>query len=507
MNLGTLVTKSLGNSCDPGAASSLFIRDICSDSRIAAPGCLFVAIPGTKNDGGAYAKDAVAKGAIAVIAETALDLPPSTPVIIVPNARIALSRLAATFFGLSDLQSTGHLKVIAITGTNGKSTTALLIRSMLQAAGHTTALLGTIEYDLVSRKIASDLTTPDPITLTRHLVEAASAGATHAVMEVSSHSLDQHRTDGITFNAAVFTNLTQDHLDYHRTIDAYLLAKRRLFDNLGPRAVALINAEDPVAERMLEQCHAPVLHFAIGHPADIRGRILSEERDGTRFLVEYADQAVEMQTRLVGRHNVSNCLAAASVGVALNIDLEIVRRGIGQVGLVPGRLQRVESNGAPFDVFVDYAHTDDALRNVLTAVRPLTRNHLWCVFGCGGDRDRTKRPLMARAVADLADRFVITSDNPRTEDPLAIVAEIERGLSPFDAQRKVTIPDRARAIAHAINQLAPGDCLVIAGKGHENYQILGTRKIHFDDVEVAANALTYRANAPIAHSEGGIRPK
>lgn len=492
MNLLKLLTSAMPDLTAPAVTGSIKVRDVCCDSRGASTGSLFVALVGKNADGAAFASEAVSRGAVAVIAENDIKLEDGVVFIKVPDARLALAHIAAVFTGLRTAQAFGDYPAVGITGTNGKSTTAYLVRSILAAAGRTTALLGTIEYDLVGRKLASSLTTPDPVTLSRHLMEARAAGANAFVMEASSHSLDQRRTDGIRFDAAVFTNLTQDHLDYHASFDEYLLAKRRLFDTLDPSATAVINADDDAADRMVEQCRARVIRYGIDRPADLCARITRSDLGGTKFSLTFKGREVEVATAMVGRHNIANCLAAAGAGLAMGIDLDTIRRGIGALANVPGRLQRVETGDLGFDVFVDYAHTPDALRNVLSAVRPFTRGRLCCVFGCGGNRDRTKRPLMARAVAELSDYFVITSDNPRNEEPLRIIEDIERGLLPADLDRKITIPDRARAISHAVVQLAVGDALVIAGKGHEDYQIIGATKHHFDDVEVAREAVTSR---------------
>ncbi|MEK6644046.1 MAG: UDP-N-acetylmuramoyl-L-alanyl-D-glutamate--2,6-diaminopimelate ligase [Planctomycetota bacterium] len=495
MDLKELLRKAIGLTVD--TSPPIEITDICEDSRRVTPGALFVAVPGTKADGATFIADAISRGASAVLIGE--DSPPTrqaagrpVPIIKAPDPRMAVARIAAVLFGLEEIQSSGKLHCIGVTGTNGKSTFAFMVRHLFRAAGRTTALFGTIEYDLVSRTIASELTTPDAVTLTRHLVEAQRAGATHAVLEVSSHSLDQRRTDGIDFAVAVFTNLTQDHLDYHGTLENYLLAKKRLFDGLRPDAVAVVNGHDPASDRIVADCRARVLRYGLRVDCDVRGTILKEDRTGGRFLLEYEGKHVEIQTPLVGRHNIFNALSAAATALASGLDLVTIQKGLADLQHVPGRLQRVPTGDLGLDIFVDYAHTDDALRNVLSALRPLTTGRLCCVFGCGGDRDRLKRPKMARAVVEGCDDFVITSDNPRTEDPIAILADIERGLNQTEMIRGITISDRARAIQHAITNLAPGDCLVIAGKGHENYQIHGTKKIHFDDVEVAGEAVARR---------------
>lgn len=493
---------------------------VCDDSRDVTPGALFVAVAGTRASGAAFVDDAVARGAVAIVADgdikragrrqadgsghaatlrtgaAGATVEAGPVAILVPDARRALARLAAVFHGLDQVQADGGLAVTGVTGTNGKTTIAYMLRGLLRAAGRPTAMLGTIEYDLVGRRMSANLTTPGSVALTRHLIEAHAAGARHVVMEVSSHSLDQRRTDGIRFSTAIFTNLTQDHLDYHRTREDYLRAKQGLFDGLARDAVAIVNADEPASEKVVVNCRARIIRYGICKPADIRARIIEEGPSGGRFafVCEGACRGVafEARTQLVGRHNVSNAVAAAAAGWAMGLDVEAIQRGLAALTHVPGRLERVETGLLGFDVFVDYAHTDDALKNVLRAVRPLTRGRLWCVFGCGGDRDRTKRPLMARAVAEGADAFIITSDNPRTEDPLAIIAEIERGLTVEDQARAMVVPQRAEAIHRAIGLLEPGDMLVIAGKGHEDYQILGTEKVHFDDVEVARAAIERR---------------
>jgi UDP-N-acetylmuramoyl-L-alanyl-D-glutamate--2,6-diaminopimelate ligase len=492
VDLAELLGNALGKDAVPQRCAGVSVSDLCDDSRKITPGAVFVAVAGTKVRGAAFASEAVTRGAAAIVTDVDIDLPQGPTIIKVADARVALAALAATYFGLSRIQANGGMTVTGITGTNGKSTTAFMLRSILKSAGLKSALFGTIEYDLINRMVPAALTTPDAVTLTRHLVEAYEAGARHAVMEVSSHSLSQRRSDGIRFSAAIFTNLTQDHLDYHRTLDEYLLAKQRLFDGLAPDACAVVNADDASSKRVVENCRGRIIRFAIENNAEVRAKIIEENRSGSRFQVEYERERFELRTPMVGRHNAVNALGAAAAALAMGISRTAIQEGISSLKNVSGRLQLVDTADLGFDVYVDYAHTDDALRNVLRAMRPLTQGKLWCVFGCGGDRDQTKRPLMAQAVAEAADAFVITSDNPRTEDPLAIIADIERGLAPEDRARSVTEPDRTCAIAYAISRLAAGDILVIAGKGHEKYQILGTEKMHFDDVEVAEGAIRRR---------------
>jgi len=492
MELRRLLSLALGEAAVPPGLGDLCVSDVCDDSRQVTPGSVFAAVPGAAADGRVFIAEAAARGCVAIVADREATVPPGPVVIRVTDVRWAVARLAAVFQGLTAAQDRGELHVVGVTGTNGKSTTVYMIRSLLASAGQAAAMLGTIEYDLVGRRIKASLTTPGPVVLAAHLSEAHAAGARFAVMEVSSHSLDQRRTDGIRFSTAVFTNLTQDHLDYHQTLERYLLAKRRLFDGLTDSATAVVNGDDPSSDRMIQHCPARILRYGLGERNQVRATRLESDLSGTRFLLTHPHGAFEARTHLVGRHNVYNALAAAAAGLAAGLDESALRAGLASLANVPGRLQRVDTADLGFNVFVDYAHTDDALRNVLGTVRPLTPGRLWCVFGCGGDRDRTKRPLMARAVAEAADGFIITSDNPRTEDPLAIIREIEQGLSAADRSRAATVPDRAAAIRQAVAELREGDTLVIAGKGHEDYQILGHERVHFDDAEVAAEAIQRR---------------
>jgi UDP-N-acetylmuramoyl-L-alanyl-D-glutamate--2,6-diaminopimelate ligase len=358
------------------------------------------------------------------------------------------------------------------------------------------ALLGTISYETGKRSLAAANTTPDALVLAELMAEMVADGRTHLVMEASSHALDQRRTEGIDFAVAIFTNLTGDHMDYHGTMERYSQAKQKLFAGLKPGALAVVNRDDPAGADMAAASSAPVCWYGLSPAADMWATIDAIDSAGTRFsIVQGASRSV-VRTPLIGRHNVYNCLAAAAACErGLGIPLETVCRALETIQSVPGRLQRVPGH-APFSVFVDYAHTDDALANVLTALRPVTSGRLIVVFGCGGDRDRTKRPRMARTAEQYADQVIITSDNPRSEDPLAIIEEIRGGVSSAGARKVVVEPDRAAAIGAAVAQAGPGDLVLIAGKGHENYQIIGPRRIHFDDVEVAAEAIG-RRNAAV----------
>lgn len=466
----------------------VFISSISDDSRRVRPGACFVAVAGTKQNGSHFVEQAVANGAAVVIGGPELARNAAIPMVRVSDPRQALSRLAIAFHEVG-VGSRRPLKLIGVTGTNGKTTVTWLLRSILRAAGHRPALLGTVEYDLLIEKKPAPLTTPGAVELCESLAKARDAGADFAVFEVSSHALDQGRCDGLPFAAGVFTNLTGDHLDYHKTMDAYASAKKRLFRMLPVDAIAAINADDSRAMEFASVSSAPVVLFGIqSENVDIRGELQLIDRSTARFVLHSPHGRMPIRLPLIGTHNVANALAAAAVALGLGVSTEAVREGLETVRGVPGRLQRVEPDGFPYSVLVDYAHTDDALRNVLTALRPLTDGRLICVFGCGGDRDRGKRPRMARVVADLADVAFVTSDNPRTENPSAIIEEILVGFGEGRCRIEVN-PDRAAAIREAIALAGPGDTVLIAGKGHENYQIVGECVLHFDDVEVARKSL------------------
>ena len=458
---------------------------VFDDSRRVLPGAIFVALRGTNADGRQFIPEALARGAAVIVGE---GLPPADNAIVVnvADARLALTTLAWRWHGLWQ-DGCGGLKLVGITGTNGKSTTAFMARAILRAAGWKCGLLGTVHYDLCGRSVTARMTTPGALDLAGYLRECIDNGAVAAVMEVSSHALDQRRTDGLRFAAAAFTNLTGDHLDYHGTFENYRAAKRRLFTGLQEGAVAVVNRDDPCHQEMLRDCRARVLTYALEQAADITARITRSTSEGTYYRLRIAGCELVLENSVVGRHNVYNAAAAAGLAWALGVGTEAIAAGLMSVRNIPGRLQRVPC-ACPADVFVDYAHTDDALRNVLAALKPLTRRRLIVVFGCGGDRDRSKRPRMAQAAAAYADAIVVTSDNPRSEDPRQIIDEI---LTGFDeqARRRVTVePDRGAAIRAALAAASTGDVLLIAGKGHETYQIIGQQRIHFDDVEVAIQA-------------------
>ncbi len=461
------------------------ISGITDDSRRATPGALFVAQRGSATDGRRFVADAVRRGAAVVLGED-LEPVPGAVVFRVADARAALATLAARWHDVEGAGTTGF-RLIGITGTNGKSTSGYMAHAILRTAGLTCGLLGTVQYDLCGRTIAADMTTPGPLDLAGYVRECIDRGADCAVMEVSSHALDQKRTDGLRFAAAAFTNLTGDHLDYHRTPEAYRAAKARLFTGLDPAAVAVVNRDDPAHTAMVAECRARVLTFGLDGPADIAARITRSTSRGTAYTLRIGGRELELENALVGRHNVYNALTAAGLAWALGVGPDVIAAGLSQVRSVPGRLQRVPC-ASPADVFVDYAHTDDALRNVLSVLRPLTTGRLICVFGCGGDRDRTKRPRMARVVAEYADRIWVTSDNPRSEDPAAIIAEVLPGFDAAARPKVRTEVDRAVAIRAALAAAGPGDVVLLAGKGHETYQIIGSQRVPFDDAEEAIRA-------------------
>jgi UDP-N-acetylmuramoyl-L-alanyl-D-glutamate--2,6-diaminopimelate ligase len=463
-----------------------------------------VAIRGGRCDGHDFIDAAVRAGAASVITNSTAGqatVPPGIIEIRVPDTRSALPHLAAAYYRLKPdpaAPGSGALQLVGVTGTNGKSTTCELLRSILDSTASAgrgrAALLGTIRNDLLDSSLTATMTTPPPLELCRYLAEAAQAGAGWAVMEVSSHALDQRRCDGLDFAAAVFTNLSGDHLDYHGDSRRYLAAKKRLFDRLDPAATAVVNADDPSYGSLLKDCRGAIIRYGLNGDdrLDVTAKIEEFGPCGSRYSIVAPGAEIPIRSSLVGRHNVMNALAAATTAQAFGIDAAAIRTGLEAISFVRGRLERVPVPGRQFAVFVDYAHTDDALRNVLEALRPLTAGRLVCVFGCGGDRDRAKRPRMAAAVAQTADLAIVTNDNPRTEDPDSIVAEILPGFSPTDACVVEVELDREAAINSAICQAQPDDTVLVAGKGHEDYQIVGHTRRHFDDVEAACSAIESR---------------
>jgi len=521
------------------------ICDITEDSRTALPGSLFVARAGLKSDGREFIKDAASAGAVAILTDdNAAEAPPGVTVVRCPDARLASALMAERFFG----NASKNLNLVGVTGTNGKSTVTFLIWKIMNAVGCRTGLVGTVLVDDGREVAPAAMTTPPAIELSRTLASVAEAGGRAAALEVSSHSLDQHRAAALRFRAAVFTNLSGDHLDYHKTMDAYSAAKARLFALVEPDGWAIVNAHDPASESMIRGFSGRVLRCSVndesvptmtaGMPADRprsspgpEGRcsatITDQRTDGLTVLLDGPWGQFSARVHLVGSYNAMNLLQAVASCHALGLSTADIERGLTKVHAPPGRLERVSTPADDVDCFVDYAHSDDSLRNVLTAVAGVMegRSHaggrvrtiagtasdrsadskLWVVFGCGGDKDRTKRPRMGQTASEIADEIIVTSDNPRTERPSAIIDEVLSGI-PASARTRVTVQaDRARAIRHAVSEAAPRDVIVIAGKGHETEQIVpdgagGVFKVHFDDREVARAALAERRTAATRES-------
>jgi UDP-N-acetylmuramoyl-L-alanyl-D-glutamate--2,6-diaminopimelate ligase len=467
------------------------VTGVAYDSRAVTPGQVFVALKGQHADGTSFARQAIARGAAAVVSEQAAPGDVDRPWVAVADARVALAVLAATFSG----DPSREMRVIGITGTNGKTTTAYLVASIFDAAGLRCGILGTVGYRIGDEVREATRTTPEAPEVQALLREMVDRRCAACAMEVSSHALSLRRVDGTTFAAAIFTNLTRDHLDFHADMDDYFRAKRRLFDMLPRDAPSLVNLDDPRGPSLVEAGGRPVT-YAINRPADVTPGPLSFSLDGLSFDVRTPRGTLHVTSTLVGRPNVYNILAAVSAAAALDVPFDAIERGVRSLAGVPGRFQIVSDARDEVTVVVDYAHTDDALRNLLETARPLASGRLITVFGCGGDRDRTKRPLMGAVAGRLSDLIVITSDNPRGEDPNRIIEEVQRGITPDtrrdSAQRLLTIADRRAAIAMAIELAESGDLVLVAGKGHEKYQVIGDDTLPFDDVAVAREALVRR---------------
>ncbi|HLJ03587.1 MAG TPA: UDP-N-acetylmuramoyl-L-alanyl-D-glutamate--2,6-diaminopimelate ligase [Solirubrobacteraceae bacterium] len=464
----------------PGATEQLEITGLAYDNRQVRPGTLFFCVPGFTRDGHDFAPEAIEKGAVALVVQRPLNL--GVPEIQVPSVRAAMAPIAAVFFG----DPTAHLEVVGVTGTNGKTTTAFLVRALLEADQRQTGLLGTVKSIVGGVEHEVKRTTPEAIDLQRTFKEMLDAGDEAVAMEVSSHALELHRADAIHFAAAIFTNLTQDHLDFHPTMEHYFAAKRRLFTELETK-VKIVNVDDPYGARLAQELGPDTITFGIdADKAAYRATDIATSLTGSRFMVSSPDGEIAMQSPLTGRFNVSNVLGALAAARALGVPIETCRHALQNAGQVPGRFEAVDA-GQDFAVLVDYSHTPDSLENALNAARTLTSGRVHVVFGCGGDRDRGKRPIMGEIAGRLADRVIVTSDNPRSEDPERIIEEILVGTGP-DVEHDA---DRRAAIERAIAGAAPGDVVLIAGKGHEQGQEFENgRKIPFDDVTVAREALT-----------------
>src|SRR6202163_1924843 len=467
------------------------VTGIAYDSRRVERGNVFVALQGLQADGAAFAQQAIERGAVAVVSERPAASHAPVAWVLVEDARLALAVLAAAFYR----HPSADMQVVGITGTNGKTTTAYLVASIFDAAGIRCGILGTVGYRIGDEMREATRTTPEAPEVQSLLREMADRGCGACAMEVSSHALALRRVDDMRFAAAVFTNLTRDHLDFHDDMEAYFQAKQRLFEMLPPDAPGVINLDDPRGAALSEVIGRPV-SYAVNRPADVTPGPLSFSLEGLTFDIRTPRGALRVRSALVGRPNVYNILAAVSTGTSLGVSSGAIERGVSALRGVPGRFQVASSPKDEVTVIVDYAHTDDALRNLLETTRPLARGRLITVFGCGGDRDRTKRPLMGAVAGRLSDLILITSDNPRNEDPRRIIEEIQRGITADtrrdSRQRLLTIVDRREAISKAIELARPGDLVLVAGKGHEKYQVIGSQVLPFDDVAVVGEALMRR---------------
>lgn len=456
------------------------ITDITADSRKVTAGSVFVCVSGTKVDAHIFAADARKAGAVAVIGER--DKEDGGVNVIVENCRSAYALACSNFFG----RPQNRLKLVGITGTNGKTTTSVLLKNILEYAGHSTGLIGTISNVVGGKETAAGYTTPEAKEFYSLLKRMADEGAEYVVSEVSSHALDQCRVEGCRFEVGVFTNLTQDHLDYHLTMDAYAAAKEKLFKI---SKTSVVNLDDPASGRMLDAAMGEKLTYsAVSNEADLTAKNVELKTTGASYELVTLGDITRVTTRIPGMFNVYNTIAAASAAYALGIPLATVSEALAISKGVKGRLEVVPT-GKDYTVIIDYAHTPDGIENILRAVREFAKGRVICLFGCGGDRDKTKRPLMGAAAASLADYLFITSDNPRTEDPDAIIADIVKGVNGNGTPYTV-ITDRTKAIEAALAEAELDDVLILAGKGHETYQVLGTKKIHYDEREIIADIIS-----------------
>ncbi len=494
-----LKTDSGGNNIGDGPD----ITSIHYRSQDVKPGGLFVAIPGLAADGHDFIDSALQKGALAIVTQKRVKN--QTISIEVDNTRMALAALSAKFYG----HPSAYLFLIGITGTNGKTTTAYLIENILASAGYRVGVIGTVNYRYAGKTFENPVTTPESLDLQRILAQMRQAGITHVVLEVSSHALDLYRVAECWMDVGVFTNLTQDHLDYHKSMNAYWACKKKLFTenlSLGPkkgRTLAVINGDDPKGQELLDMLSIPCISIGLSPDRMIWPQNVQSDQSGIRTRITTPDGALDVSSLLVGKHNLENMLCAAATGIALKVPLAKIKSGLEQTTYVPGRLEPIQNNNG-YSIYVDYAHTPDALQNVLSALRAVTGEKIICIFGCGGDRDRKKRPQMGEIAAKLCDVSIITSDNPRSEEPLFIIEEILQGtrkicsreytpadlLNAYENKGFVVEPDRKKAIQLGIIAARPGDTLLIAGKGHETYQIIGHKVIDFDDRNEAKKAIS-----------------
>jgi UDP-N-acetylmuramoyl-L-alanyl-D-glutamate--2,6-diaminopimelate ligase len=492
----TDVLAGCGAEQSSGGRPTVDVTGVAQDSRQVKPGDLFVALPGTKTDGAQFIGEAVSRGAVAVVAEK--KVASQVPFFIASNARQALAVIAANFYN----RPAQELTLLGITGTNGKTTVSYLLEAMCAAGGASTGLLGTIQYKFAGRVVEAPHTTPDALTLQRTLREMVDAGTDTVVMEVSSHALCQERIHGLTFRAAAFTNLSRDHLDYHKDLEDYFQAKRRLFlEHLSPGGVAVVNGDDTHASRIYNELRGQkrmAWKFSRTGSGEISATDVHYSLDGIRATLKTPAGDIPVRSKLLGPNNLENILAAAGMALGAGFSRRDVQDGIERVSRVPGRMERVDAEG--LHILVDYAHTDEALRRTLEGARQLAKGRVRVLFGCGGERDKGKRPLMGQAAAEAADVCILTSDNPRGEDPEDIISQVTPGLEKAGMRRMsagkaksgekgyLVETDRKAAIALAVSLATPDDVVLIAGKGHEAYQQVGQERLPFDDREEAARA-------------------
>ncbi|OPL16721.1 MAG: hypothetical protein AVO39_00050 [delta proteobacterium MLS_D] len=486
--------------------SSVDVMNITCDSRQCSTGSLFFAVPGHLRDGHNYIDEAIRAGTRCVVYESYIPEPAGVTFVRVADSRRAMSQAAKNFFG----DPSNELTVVGVTGTNGKTTVTCLVEAVLKAAGLNPGVIGTIEWRYGETAVPSRNTTPESLDLQRILRSMADGGVTHVVMEVSSHAIDMQRVADVHFDLGVFTNLSPEHLDYHGTMENYYTVKKSFFQHLPKGRTAVINENDPWGERLIREIGGSIITFGMDKTCHVSPTDVDLGPAGLKARLKTPGGFLTLESPLTGAFNLSNIMAAVGTCLALKIDNEYIVEGIETAGPVPGRLERIPADENIY-VFVDYAHTEDALKNVLETLRRFAEKRLITVFGCGGDRDKTKRPLMGRTAAELSDCVVITSDNPRGEDPRAIMSDIEKGvdlvkidpaLSPGGAGTEQTgyrvIEDRAEAINWAVHSARSGDIVLIAGKGHEDYQIVGDRRLPFDDRIAAARALASRRSRSVS---------
>ena len=464
--------------------SGVVVKEATNDSRKVIRGGLFLALRGYSIDGYKFIDGAVKRGAGIIISEKGFTVRDGVIKIVVEDTRSTAPLIAANFYG----NPSKKLKIVGVTGTNGKTTITYVMENILKEAGHAAGVIGTINYRIGKRKVPARNTTPGTFELQALFGKMLKNGVKDVVMEVSSHSLDQGRVDQVSFDIGIFTNITKEHLDYHKTIDKYFDAKARLFHKLKKNGVAVLNNDDGMVAGLKKRIKADLLTYGLNHKSDVMAHSIKLSADSAIFTIKTPKGSFEIKTKLIGKHNVSNILASAAAAVALRIPLDIIKKGVESQGAVPGRLEIIDA-GQPFKVFVDYAHTEDALHNMLSALRELVPDgKIITVFGCGGNRDNSKRPRMGAVACKFSDRVIVTSDNPRFEDPFEIIAQIESGIKGEFLNYDI-VDERRDAIHRALKLAREGDVVVIAGKGHEKYQIIKDRMMPFDDCRVAKSIL------------------